>query len=134
MRGKGFWKCHEAAQGEPYAVLTEIMTLNITSIVTTIDISISALYTVLVITLKTSATLASISELRNKSEQILSQLKENRVILERHKKPVAVMLDYAQYEKLEAMVELAEDLVLGSIAHERDRSAKKRDFLDLDQW
>lgn len=86
------------------------------------------------ITVKNSATLASISELRNKSEQILSHLKENRVILERHKKPVAVMLDYAQYEKLESMLELAEDLVLGTVALQRDRAAKKGDFVDLDQW
>lgn len=86
------------------------------------------------ITIRNSATLASISELRSKSEQILSHLKENRVILERHKKPIAVMLDYSQYEKFEAMLELAEDLVLGSIASERDRSAKKRDFIDLDRW
>ncbi len=86
------------------------------------------------ITIRNSATLASISELRSKSEQILSRLKENRVILERHKKPIAVMLDYAQYEKLEAMLEMAEDLVLGTLALERDRSAKKSDFVDLDQW
>ena len=85
-------------------------------------------------TVKHSATLASISELRTNSEQILSQLKENRVILERHKKPVAVMLDYAQYEKIEAMLELAEDLVLGTLAMERDRRADKKDFLDLERW
>lgn len=86
------------------------------------------------ITIKTSATLASISELRTKSEEILSRLKENRVILERHKKPIAVMLDYSQYEKFEAMLELAEDLVLGTIALKRDSSAKKSDFIDLDSW
>ena len=86
------------------------------------------------ITIKHSATLASISELRNKSEEILSRLKEHRVILERHNKPVAVMVDYAQFEKYEAMLELAEDLVLGSLAAARDRSSKERDFVDLDQW
>ncbi|MBI3298820.1 MAG: type II toxin-antitoxin system Phd/YefM family antitoxin [Elusimicrobia bacterium] len=86
------------------------------------------------ITVKHSATLASISELRTKSEEILSRLKENRVILERHSKPVAVMVDYAQYEKFEEMLELAEDLVLGSLAAARDRSAKKGDFVDLDKW
>ncbi|MEK7745938.1 MAG: type II toxin-antitoxin system Phd/YefM family antitoxin, partial [Elusimicrobiota bacterium] len=78
--------------------------------------------------------LASISELRTHSERILSQLKENRVILERHKKPVAVMLDYAQYEKIETLLELAEDLVLGTLAMERDRRADKKDFIDLEQW
>ncbi|MEK9146475.1 MAG: type II toxin-antitoxin system Phd/YefM family antitoxin [Elusimicrobiota bacterium] len=85
-------------------------------------------------TVKHSATLASISELRTHSERILSQLKENRVILERHKKPVAVMLDYAQYEKIETLLELAEDLVLGTLAMERDRRADKKDFIDLEQW
>ncbi len=86
------------------------------------------------LTIKDAATLASISELRTKSERILGLLKENRVILERHKTPVAVMLDYAQYEKLEAMLDLAEDIVLGTIAAERDKRAKKSDFIDLDRW
>lgn len=86
------------------------------------------------ITIRDRATLASISELRSQSERIFSHLKENRVILERHKKPIAVMLDYAHYEKLEALLELAEDFVLGTVARERDRSAKKGDFVDLDQW
>lgn len=86
------------------------------------------------ITIRHSATLASISELRHKSEQILSRLKENQVILERHKKPVAVMIDYERFEKLEALLDLAEDLVLGSIALERDRSSKAKDFIDLDKW
>ena len=86
------------------------------------------------ITIKNSATLAGISELRNKSEEILARLKENRVILERHGKPVAVMVDYTQYEKFEAMLELAEDIVLGSVAASRDRSARKGDFVELDKW
>lgn len=86
------------------------------------------------ITIRHSATLASISELRRNSEQILSRLKENQVILERHKKPVAVMIDYERFEKFEEMLDLAEDLVLGSLALERDRSSKKKDFIDLDKW
>lgn len=86
------------------------------------------------ITVKDSATLASISEFRSKSEQVLSHLKTHRVILERHKKPIAVLLDYNQYQKMEALLELAEDMGLGAIALERDRSAKKSDFVDLDRW
>ena len=86
------------------------------------------------ITVKDSATLASISELRSQSGRVLSHLKHNRVILERHKKPIAVMLEYSQYEKMEALLELAEDLGLGTIALARDRRAKKSDFVDLDRW
>ena len=61
-------------------------------------------------------------------------LKENQVILERHKKPVAVMLNYEQFERFRAMLDFAEDYILGSIALERDHSAKKSDFIDLDRW
>jgi len=86
------------------------------------------------ITVKEKATIAAISELRTQTEKILAHLKENHVILERHRKPVAVMIDYDHYQKLEEMLELAEDLVLGTIADERARSAKKGDFIDLDQW
>lgn len=86
------------------------------------------------ITVKGSATLAGISELRSKSEQVLSHLKHHRVILERHKKPIAVMLDYREFEKIEALLALAEDLGLGAIALERDRRAKKSDFVALERW
>lgn len=86
------------------------------------------------ITVKEKATIAAISELRNKSEQILHILKENQVILERHKRPVAVMLDYEQFERFNSMLDFAEDYILGSLALQRDKSAKKSDFVDLDQW
>ena len=86
------------------------------------------------ITVKEKTTIVAISELRNKSEKILGGLKENRVILERRHKPVAVMLDYRNYEALEKMLEFAEDYVLGSIALQRDRKSKKQDFIDIDKW
>ncbi len=84
------------------------------------------------ITVKKKATIATISELRNKSSKILNSLKENRVILQRHKKPVAIMVDYKQYENVEEMLEFAEDYILGMTALQRDEKAKKRDFVDID--
>lgn len=86
------------------------------------------------ITVKEKTTLASISELRTKTEEILERLKENRVVLERHQKPVAVMLDYEKYELTEKMIEFAEDYILGMIALERDRTATAKDFVNLDEW
>ncbi len=86
------------------------------------------------ITVKKKATIATISELRNKSSKILNSLKENRVILQRHKKPVAIMVDYKQYENVEEMLEFAEDYILGMTALQRDKKAKKRDFVDIDEW
>ncbi len=86
------------------------------------------------ITIKEKSTIVSISELRTKAEEILNRLKENKVILSRHNKPVVVMLDYKQYETVEKMLGFAEDYILGSIALQRDVHAKKRDFVDIDKW
>lgn len=86
------------------------------------------------VTIKDTATIASISELRTESEKILKELKDHRVILARHNKPIAVMLDYTRYEVFEKMIELAEDYILGSLAHERDQHSKKSDFVDIEEW
>jgi PHD/YefM family antitoxin component YafN of YafNO toxin-antitoxin module len=85
-------------------------------------------------TVKEHTTIAAISELRNKSEAILHSLKENRVILERHKKPVAVMLDYKRFEAMEKMIDFSEDYILGALALERDKKSKPSDFIDIDAW
>lgn len=80
------------------------------------------------------ATIASISELRNKSEEILKSLKDDPVILERHRKPVAVMLEYQKYLKMQKLLELAEDFILVQKAHERDKNSTEKDFIDIDKW
>ncbi len=86
------------------------------------------------ITVHSKTTIAAISELRNKSERILSILKENKVVLERRHRPGAVMLGYDQYEALEKILEFAEDYVLGVLAMNRDKKAKKQDFIDIEKW
>ncbi len=86
------------------------------------------------ITLKEKTTIAAISELRNKSEEILRELKDHHVVLQKHHKPVAVLFNYKNYEAFEEMLEFAEDYVLGSIALARDKRSKKQDFVELDQW
>lgn len=88
------------------------------------------------ITVKDKSTIANISELREKkkSEQILRNLKDHKIILEKHNSPVAVMIDYGQYETLEKLLEFAEDYVLGLMAKERDASVKKEDYIDIDKW
>lgn len=86
------------------------------------------------VAMKNRGALANISELRNEPDEVLSRLKESPVILKRRGKPVAVFIDYAQYEKFEELLDLAEGLVLGSLAAARDRSAKNGDFVDLNKW
>jgi PHD/YefM family antitoxin component YafN of YafNO toxin-antitoxin module len=85
-------------------------------------------------TVRENTTIAAISELRNKSEAILHSLKENRVILERHKRPIAVMLDFKRFEAMEKMIDFAEDYILRSIALQRDKNSKPSDFIDIESW
>jgi prevent-host-death family protein len=88
----------------------------------------------LMITVNDKTTIAAISELRNKSEEILKQLADHRVILQRHNKPVAVMIGYRQYEQLSKLLDRAEEYVLGMTALERDKKAGKKDFVDIEHW
>jgi hypothetical protein len=87
-----------------------------------------------VITVKEKTTIAAISELRNKTESVLSCLKENRVVLERHQKPVAVMVNYKTFEEMDALLDFAEDYILGSLALERDKKSTPKDFIPLASW
>ena len=86
------------------------------------------------ITVKKETTIAGLSELRTKSEAILKELKGHPVILEKHNKPVAVMVEYHQYALGEELLDFAEDYILGCMALKRDESAKKKDFVDIEKW
>lgn len=83
---------------------------------------------------KHRAARVGVSELRNKLERVLSQLKKSPVILERHGKVVAVMIDHGHYEKVEEMFDVAEDLGLSALAAARDRFANEGDFVDIGKW
>jgi len=86
------------------------------------------------ITINEKSTIAALSELRTKSDEILKELVDHKVILQKHNKPVAVMLAYEQYARLAKLLNLVEDYGLGLIAMERDKSATKKDFVDIDEW
>lgn len=86
------------------------------------------------ITVKKESTIAGLSELRTKSDEILQELKSHPVILEKHNKPVAVMIGYNRYALEEKMIDLAEDYILGCLAIERDKAGKPKDFVDIEKW
>ena len=49
-------------------------------------------------------------------------------------KPVAVMVNYERYSAEEQMLDFAEEYILGCLAFERDKSAHKNDFVDIEKW
>lgn len=83
-------------------------------------------------TLSESTTLVPFSELRTKLEEVLKALKTSKVVLERRKKPFAVLVPIERFEKMEELLEMVEDRALGYIAQERDKKGNK-DYLSLEE-
>ncbi len=86
------------------------------------------------ITVKKSAVIAGLSELRTQAEAILKALKLHPVILEKRNRPIAVMVGYESYALHEEMLDLAEDYIMGCLAQKRDKGAKASDFIELEKW
>ncbi|MBI2083769.1 MAG: type II toxin-antitoxin system Phd/YefM family antitoxin [Deltaproteobacteria bacterium] len=84
-------------------------------------------------TLSETTTLVPFSELRTKLDEVLKALKTSKVVLERRKRPFAVLVPIEKFEKMEELLEMVEDRTLGYIAQERDKKGKEKDYLSLDE-
>ncbi len=84
-------------------------------------------------TVKEQTTLVGISELRTKAEEILQLMNRSTVVIEKRHKPLAVMLPIARYEEMEALLDWAEDQILGTLARQRERGTPKKSYLTLEE-
>ena len=71
------------------------------------------------VTIKENTTLVGVSELRKGIEKILKMARKGLVIIEKRHKPTAVLMSNEEYEHIQHVLETAEDIVLGFIAHKR---------------
>lgn len=78
------------------------------------------------ITVDEKTTIVGVAELRNEIVKVIKELKKHKVILTRRNKPVGVLIDYDEYEKISRIEEEFEDLVLGLIARERSQRKGRR--------
>lgn len=82
-------------------------------------------------TVKENTTLVGVSELRSGIDKILEKTKDGLVIIEKRHKPKAVLMSNEQYEHIQNLLELSEDLILGTIARERFISGSDEDYIDI---
>lgn len=82
--------------------------------------------------IKQPAAFAAISELRTRVGEILSQLKETPVTLEKHNKPVAVLEDPERYAAMQEALEAATDVLLAFEARAREAAAKPSRYETLE--
>lgn len=80
---------------------------------------------------KQPAAFAAVSELRTRMDEILAQLKETPVTLERHNKQVAVLEDPKRFAAMQEALEAATDVLLAFEA--RRREAKPGRYATLEE-
>ena len=84
------------------------------------------------LSVKEDTTIVGITELRKMIPEILKKIKQEKVILTRRNRPIGILVDYEEYERMEKMIEAVEDQVLGQLAKER-ASRKDKRTIDLEE-
>jgi prevent-host-death family protein len=78
------------------------------------------------ITVKEDTAIVGVAELRTKAAGVLKDIKRHKVVLTKRNRPVGVIIDYDEFEKIEQMLDAVEDIVLGNIAMERLKRKNKK--------
>lgn len=84
------------------------------------------------ITVKEDTTLVGVSELRSGIDKILKKAGKGLVVIEKRHKPQAVLMSSEEYERIQDVLETAEDLVLGYLADERYKGSTGKDYVDIE--
>ncbi|MBU0467485.1 MAG: type II toxin-antitoxin system Phd/YefM family antitoxin [Candidatus Omnitrophica bacterium] len=85
------------------------------------------------ININKDATLVGVSELRKGIDKILEKARKGLVIIEKRHKPQAVMMSSEEFDHMQEVVDIAEDIVLGTIAKMRIEGSKDEDFIDIEE-
>lgn len=85
------------------------------------------------ITVKEGTTLISISELRNEPEKIFREMRKKRIVIEKHRRPVAILIPVEQFEEMQELLDFVEDYVLGHLAKERDKKHRSSAWVSLEE-
>ncbi|MBI2884972.1 MAG: type II toxin-antitoxin system Phd/YefM family antitoxin [Candidatus Omnitrophica bacterium] len=83
--------------------------------------------------IKGDTTLVGISELRTHAEEIVKVAQRESVILEKHHRPIAVLVPIQRYERTEATLDALEEYLLGLLAKEREQRHPVKSYLSLEE-
>ena len=84
------------------------------------------------ITVKENTTLVGVSELRNAPERIFKEMQKRQVVIERHRKPVAVLIPIEKFEEMEQLLDFVEDHMLRLLAQEREKKHKNPKWISIE--
>ena len=78
------------------------------------------------ITVKEDTTLVGVSELRSAPGRIFKEMQKRRVVIERHRKPVAVLVPIEKFREMEQLLDFVEDeppIAVGCATRSQDDGA-----------
>ncbi|MEK7528199.1 MAG: hypothetical protein AAB592_00330 [Patescibacteria group bacterium] len=76
-----------------------------------------------------STVLVSSSDLRTEMPRLEKEIKVKTVIIMKRGKPMAVLQDFDEHKRKEALIESFEDTAMGRIALKRMKDADERDYI-----
>ena len=82
------------------------------------------------LSIKEGATIVGITELRKSIPELLGKIKNEKVIVTKRNRPIGILVDFEEYEKMEESIEYIEDYLLGHLAKAR-ASRKDRKTVTL---
>jgi len=85
------------------------------------------------IDIKQDTILVGVSELRKGIDKILEKARKGLVIIEKRHKPQAVIMSSEEFDHMQEVVDIAEDIVLGTIAKMRLEGSKDDDFIAIEE-
>ena len=84
------------------------------------------------LTVEEKSTIVGLAELRKVMRNVLQEMKTHKVILTKRNRPVGVLVDYEEFRRMEGIIGVLEDFVLGNMARERAQR-KNRKTLTLEE-
>ncbi|OGX49566.1 MAG: hypothetical protein A2306_04350 [Omnitrophica WOR_2 bacterium RIFOXYB2_FULL_38_16] len=85
------------------------------------------------IDIKQDTILVGVSELRKGIDKILEKARKGLVIIEKRHKPQAVIMSSEEFDHMQEVVDIAEDIVLGTIAKMRLEGSKDDDYIAIEE-
>ena len=73
-----------------------------------------------------------VSDLRRNLEDILVGSNGSTVIIEKRHKPLAVLMSDKEYQRIQQLLDMAEDIVLGYLAEQRHKNSKAKDYVAIE--
>ena len=84
-------------------------------------------------TIKEDTTLVGVSELRNRIDKVLEEAQHHKVVIEKRNKPIAVLIAIDQYNAMENVLDLIEDIELGHAAGKREKGSLDKDYISIEK-